>query len=339
MFLSLQEPYIIAEVGQNHQGSIQEALKYVNIFSSLGANAVKFQIRDNKVLFDDSIYSQIYNSENSFGETYGEHREFLELNKEDFYQIKETCISNDTDLIITPFDLPSLEFCLQLKVDALKIASFDLGNIPFLEKMAKSGLPIVMSTGGGTFDQIRVSVEAITKFNPDLALLHCVSHYPCPPEKVRLGRIRQLIEEFPEVTIGISDHFNGILTGPLSHQMGAQVFEKHVTFDRSAKGTDHPFSLEPDGFRRFVRDIKRAKIMTQNFEPNDLGQEPVFQKLGKSLVASCFIPKDTILTSDHLDGKIFRPAVIPVRESNTVIGKIVNRDVLAGEPINFSVLS
>lgn len=333
MFETLSKPYVIAEIGQNHQGSITEAIKYINIYSSLGASAVKFQIRDNKVLFDDSIYNEVYNSENSFGHTYGEHREALELEKKDFINLKKCCKDNNVDLIITPFDSPSLDFCVDLKVDALKVASFDLGNLPFLEKIAITNLPIVMSTGGGSFDQICSSTNTVLSFNKDLVLLHCVSHYPCPPDKVRLGRIPELKKQFPDVTIGISDHFNGILTGPLAYLMGAMVFEKHVTFDRSLKGTDHPFSLEPDGFRRFVRDISRAKIMVSNNEPPDLGSEPVFKKLGKSLIASCLIKKDTIITNNHLDGKIYRPTIIPVRNSSNVIGKKTIRDILPGQPI------
>ena len=135
------------------------------------------------------------------------------------------------------------------------------------------------------------------------------------------------------------DHFNGILTGPLAYQLGARVFEKHVTLDRSAKGTDHPFSLEPDGFRRFVRDINRTKVMLSNYEPVDLGKEPVFAKLGKSLVALRQIEAGSIILNSDLDGKIFQPSIIPVRESHKVIGRKALVSIPVGHPIEWGMIA
>ena len=287
-------------------------------------------MRSNKVLFDKSVYNSNYNSENSFGDTYGQHREALELSIDQFKQIKERCMITGVDFIVTPFDELSLENCLEIGVDAIKIASFDLGNIPFLERIAQTSLPIVMSTGGGNLDQIKASIQCITRVHSDIALLHCVSKYPCPASEVNLNTITRLNSIFPDLTIGLSDHFNGILTGPLAFMLGAKVFEKHVTFDRSLKGTDHPFSLEPDGFRKFVRDIKRTPVLLECSENKDLGSEPVFKKLGKSICASCDIPNNTLITSSMLTGKITRPGVIPVRESNCVIGSFSCRDIPKG---------
>ena len=140
------------------------------------------------------------------------------------------------------------------------------------------------------------------------------------------------------MTVGLSDHFNGILTGPLAYVEGARVFEKHVTFDRSQKGTDHPFSLEPDGFRKFVRDIKRTPILLKYNSSDDLGDEPVFKKLGKSLIAKKLLKSGQQIKIDDLDGKIVRPQVIPDRESSQVIGKFIKRDIQAGEYLNYEML-
>ena len=332
------DTYIIAEVGQNHQGSLKEALKYINIFSSLGADAVKFQMRSNKSLFHESIYYMKYESENSFGDTYGEHRESLELKYEDFIELSKCCKRNNVDFIITPFDLESLEKCIKLEVDALKIASFDLGNLPLINEFSKSDLPIILSTGGGEILQISESVMMIQQYHNNLAILHCVSHYPCPLEKVNLGKIHTIRELYPDITVGLSDHFNGILTGPLAYINGARVFEKHVTFNRSNKGTDHPFSLEPDGFRKFVRDIHRTPILMKSNTNDDLGEEPVFKKLGKSLTANNFIKAGKIITIQDLDGKIIRPQKIPVRESHKVIGKRTKVDIMPGNFINYENL-
>ena len=150
--------------------------------------------------------------------------------------------------------------------------------------------------------------------------MHCVSHYPCPLDKVNLGKINIIKELYPNITVGLSDHFNGILTGPLAYINGARVFEKHVTFNRSNKGTDHPFSLEPDGFRKFVRDIHRTPIMMSSQIYKDIGKEPVFKKLCKSLIANKFIKAGHIINIDDLDGMIIRP-IIPVRQSPNIIGR------------------
>jgi N-acetylneuraminate synthase/sialic acid synthase len=120
---------------------------------------------------------------------------------------------------------------------------------------------------------------------------------------------------------------------------GARIFEKHVTLNRSWKGTDHNFALEPEGFRKFVRDIKRVPYMMQPKDVSQIGKEPVFQKLGKSLVAANDIQEGEILTLDNLSGKIFEKQYIPVRQSNEVIGKILSISIKKGDPIEFSMLN
>lgn len=282
----LEDFYVIAEVGQNHQGSLEKAIKYVECFSRLGANAVKFQSRDNLTLFDSSVYNMPYTSTNSFGSTYGEHREALELDFNELQQIKKACHDNGCDLMITPFDEVSLDQVIRLGIDAVKVASFDLGNLQFLDLISRAKLPTVISTGGGKSEHVLASVKQLVKVNPDLAILHCVSQYPCPPESIRLHEIQRLQAQYPEHTVGISDHFNGIITGALSYLLGARVFEKHVTFNRADKGTDHPFSLEPEGFRKFVRDIRRTRQMTSENAGIGIGDEPVFSEAGK--VYCCF---------------------------------------------------
>ena len=143
-----------------------------------------------------------------------------------------------------------------------------------------------MSIGGGKINEIRESVKILNSKIKNLAILHCVSEYPCQYDRLGLENIKTLIREFPECTIGSSDHFNGILSGPVAYLMGARVFEKHVTLNRGWKGTDHSFALEPEGFRKFVRDIKRVNNMLPQKDQTELGKEEVFKKLGKSLTAS-----------------------------------------------------
>jgi N-acetylneuraminate synthase/sialic acid synthase len=332
------EPFIIAEVGQNHQGELDKAREYIRIFAFEGADAVKFQTRNNKYLFSQEAYEALYNSENAFAETYGAHREHLELKPEWLSILKEDCIKYGVKFMSTPFDEPSLELLKKIDVDILKIASFDLGNLPFIHRIACMGKPVVISVGGGKIDQIRSSIEVLLKHHDEVAILHCVSEYPCEYNRLGLDNIERLIAEFPQCTIGSSDHFNGTLSGPVAYLKGARVFEKHVTLNRSWKGTDHSFALEPDGFRKFVRDIKRVRHMMPLKPADDLGNERVFQKLGKSLIAYVDIKAGNKLTLDDLSGMIFSRQYIPVRESNLVIGRIVLRDIEKGQPIQYADL-
>ena len=219
------EPYIIAEVGQNHQGSLETALEFIKIFAREGANAVKFQTRNNKALFSKEAYEKPYNSENAFAESYGAHRELLELNLEWLPKIKEECIKNNVAFMSTPFDEPSLEVLADLDVDIIKIASFDLGNLPFIDKIGATNKPVVLSVGGGHSHHIDASVETLLAHHNDIAVLHCVSEYPCEYNRLGLSNIKELIKKFPECTIGSSDHFNGILSGPVAYMQGARVFE------------------------------------------------------------------------------------------------------------------
>lgn len=329
------EPFVIAEVGQNHQGDLALAREYIRIFAFEGADAIKFQTRNNKYLFSDDAYNAPYTSENAFAETYGAHRERLELKPEWLPILKEDCIKYGVKFMSTPFDEPSLELLKQVDVDILKVASFDLGNLPLIHRIAKLGKPVVMSVGGGKIDQIRSSVEVLLEHHDEVAVLHCVSEYPCEYNRLGLNNIEVLIKEFPQCTIGISDHFNGILSGPVAYLKGARVYEKHVTLNRAWKGTDHSFALEPEGFRKFVRDIKRVRHMLPPKPDNEVGNERVFKKLGKSLVAYVDIKAGEKITLQHLSGRIFSTQYIPVRESNKVINCIAKRNIAKGEPIRY----
>lgn len=333
-----EEAFVIAEVGQNHQGDLDTAREYIRIFAFEGADAIKFQTRNNKYLFSEDAYEAPYASENAFADTYGLHREKLELKPEWLPILKQDCVKHGVKFMSTPFDEPSLELLGQIDVDILKVASFDLGNLPFIHRIASMGKPVVMSVGGGKIDQIRSSVEVLLSHHDEVAILHCVSEYPCEYSRLGLDNIELLIKEFPGCVIGSSDHFNGTLSGPIAYLKGARVFEKHVSLNRAWKGTDHSFALEPEGFRKFVRDIKRVRHMMPPKPANDLGNERVFKKLGKSLVAYDDIRAGDKIALNHLSGRIFNTQYIPVRESNQVIGSVAKRDIAKGEPIHYADL-
>ena len=334
-FFSKREPYIIAEVGQNHQGSVDCAFDYVKRFAFEGADAVKFQVRDNKYLFSSEAYEKPYESENAFAPTYGAHREHLELTHEEVIRVKKCCDDNSVDFIATPFDEPSLDFLVRIGSAALKVASFDLGNLPFLHLFSKSGLPVVISCGGGNNEQIDASIDVLSNSSAEIAVLHCVSEYPCKFDRLGLQRVKELAEKYPSLVIGSSDHFNGTLSGPVARLLGAKVFEKHVTLNRSWQGTDHSFALEPDGFRRFARDIRRVNDMLPAKPNDDLGSEAVFKKLGKSLIVNRDMHVGETIKVSDLSGKIFTENYVPVRESLNFIGKTLSTPLLKGSWITY----
>ena len=195
-----------------------------------------------------------------------------------------------------------------------------------------------MSIGGGNSEQIRSSVRIFEKYKTELVILHCVSEYPCEYNRLGLDNITKLKSDFPSHLVGLSDHFNGTLSGPIGYTKGARVFEKHVTFNRSWRGTDHNFALELDGFRKFVRDIKRVRHMYSVKDDGSLGKEPVFAKLGKSVIASKDINKNELLNIDNLSSKIFKKIVLPVREVENILGKKAKNPIKSGHPISYDDL-
>lgn len=325
--------YIIAEIGQNHQGDLDTAKRYIETFARIGADAVKFQMRDNKTLFSLDQLERPYDSENAFAPTYGEHREFLEFSPSQMRELKKVSEDCGVDFMCTAFDETSLQHLQDMGTELLKVSSFDLGNMPLIDKIIETGIPFVISVGGGTTDLVTTFVNYLIERDANFCLLHCVSNYPCPAESLALGRVNELKAEFPGVQIGLSDHFNGILSGAAGYMLGAEVFEKHVTFDRSLKGTDHVFALTDHGFSNFVRDINRAKLMSGSELHSGTGDEPVFKKLGKVLVARTDISAGSPVDFAQVTSQIRGPG-LAVRNSIQLRGKTWKNSYAAGDTIN-----
>lgn len=327
--------YTIAEVGANHQGDLSLALKYIEEFARLGASAVKFQMRDLDTLFESEALGKPYDHSDSFGTTYGDHRAALEFSQADYAVLRKKCHQEGVDMMVTPFDEISLGRALELDVDVIKVASFDCGNLPMLEKLAKTDKPFVLSTGGSKEGEIDASVRVLEESGNELAILHCVSRYPAEPADMALLEISKLQAKYPEHVIGLSDHFSGILTGPLARSLGALVFEKHVTFSRSWRGTDHKFSLEPRGFKNFLRDILRCEQMMKHQIKEGLGTEPVFNKLGKVARASSSIAVGEKFSYDNVVGVIpgIRENTVDIKNVVNLLGKKAKNRYQAGEKI------
>ena len=293
--------FIIAEIGNNHQGSLKLAYNLVDQAVKSGVDAVKFQKRDNRSLFTDKMYQSDYASDNSFAPTYGAHRDKLELSKENFAKLKKYCDDKKIIFFATPFDMLSLKFLEEIKCPFYKVASADHMNVFFLREISKLNKPIILSTGGGTFETIELAHRTINEHHNLLAILQCTAAYPCKPEEMNLNVITSFMKKYPNNVIGLSDHQNGISMALVAFTLGARIIEKHFTLDRTMKGTDHKFSLEPQGLSKLVRDIRRAELALGSSKKEIIESEinPI-KKMGKKLVASKSLKKGSIIKSEDI---------------------------------------
>lgn len=293
--------YVIAEIGHNHQGKLDTAKELFRRAKECGASAVKLQKRDNRSLFTRAMYDRPYDNENSFGATYGAHREALEFGEAEFRELQAYARELDIDFFATAFDIPSVDFLMRLDVPAIKLASGDLTNTPLLRYAARTGKPLVVSTGGGTMDDVQRAYDTIMPLNPRLCFLQCTAGYPAAFEELDLRVIETYRREFPEVVVGWSGHDSGIALGPVAYVLGARVLEKHFTLNRAMKGTDHAFSLEPVGLRKLVRDLERTRQALGNSEKKVYASEVApITKMGKKLVAARDLPAGHVLTATDI---------------------------------------
>ena len=326
-------PFVIAEVGHNHQGRLDQALELIRAASIAGASAVKFQKRDNRSLFTPTMYDEPYNSENSFGNSYGLHRDALELGLDEY----KTCIAEAKKMGITffatAFDFKSADFLYSLSMPLYKIASGDLTNLPLLDYVAKFEKPMIISTGGSDFRMIDKAVQTIRKTHNNFAILQCTASYPADFKQLNLRVIEKLREKFPQNIIGFSGHDNGIAMSTAAFTLGARIIEKHFTLNRALKGTDHAFSLEPQGLSKLVRDLRRTsdalgdgvKVIYEN-------EKAPMRKMRKMIVAKRFLPAGTRISIDDLEfrspGDGLGPDMLDL-----VIGRLSKVDINEYEPI------
>jgi N-acetylneuraminate synthase/sialic acid synthase len=284
--------YTIAEIGNNHGGSLERCKELIRVAKECGADAVKLQKRDNETLYTNAMLNRPYDNPNSFGATYGEHRRALELSISDFEKLKEYSEEIGLTFFSTAFDIPSANQLQEIGVPAYKLASGDLKSIPLLHHIAKFGKPMIISTGGATQEDVKRAVNAILPINKQLAVLQCTAGYPPEFNELNLNVIKTFRDLFPDLVIGLSSHDNGIMIPVVAYMLGARIVEKHFTLNHTWKGTDNAFSLEPAGFAKMVRDLKRVKISLGDGvkKPYPCEATPL-EKMAKSLVATSDLPR------------------------------------------------
>jgi sialic acid synthase len=279
--------YVIAEIGHNHQGVLEQAFQLFAEAQRAGASAVKLQKRHNRSLYTASLYDKAYDNENSFGRTYGEHREALEFDAHEYRELKAYAEELDITFFSTAFDFHSVEFLENLDMPAYKIASGDLRNTPLLRFIAETQKPIIFSTGGGRLDDVRRAYETIAEINPHVAMLQCTAGYPAEWGELDLRVIETYRSHFPHAVVGFSGHDNGIAMAIAAFVLGARIVEKHFTLNRAMRGTDHRFSLEPQGLRKLVRDLQRTRLALGDGEKTlHVSEIEPITKMSKKIVAA-----------------------------------------------------
>lgn len=330
------ETYIIAEIGQNHNGDMDICKKLIDqlvvySYDSITGdrlntiNAIKLTKRDLSEELSRDGMDAIYSGVNSFGKTYGEHREFLEFSYEQHIEISNYVRSKGIDFVDTLCSRKTVK--LSNYVDKIKVASRDLTNIPLLQEIAQTDNEVIISTGMSNLEDIKTALDILDR---KVTILHCLSQYPAEYSRLNLLSIKELYNIFgDEHIIGYSDHSMGVHIPLAAVAMGAKVIEKHVTLDRNMKGTDHACSAEPQEMKQMVHDIR-------TFE-RGLGKSEIFvddsvkdssKKLERSLATLVSLKNGDIIKKDDIH-MISPGNGLKWKDVNSLVNRKVNKDIPA----------
>ncbi|SHF00273.1 N-acetylneuraminate synthase [Marinitoga hydrogenitolerans DSM 16785] len=332
------KPYIIAEAGVNHEGDFEKAKIMIEEAAEAGADAIKFQTYKAEKLaskFSPSYWDTTKESTKSQYELFKKYDKFWKKEYEELAKYAEKC---GIDFMSTPFDFESADF-LEPLIPAYKIASADITNIPFLKHIARKGKTILLSTGASSISEIWKAVEAIkSEGNNDIVLLHCVLNYPTDEKNANLGMIKDMKEKFSDYIIGYSDHtLPTVMKDVLSTAwlLGAQVIEKHFTFDKTLPGNDHYHAMDKNDLRTFNEYITKLQKIIGRTEKGYLESEiPARNNARRSLVAARFIPKGKIIEKGDI--AIKRPGIgVSPELYEKIIGSIATRDINDDEILHF----
>lgn len=341
--------YVIGEIGQNHNGSVDLAKLIIDIVARpvkedlfglqlRRMDAVKLTKRDLKEELSATQMQRPYDSPHSFGKTYGEHREFLELNDEQHFECYKYAKERGLDFVETLCAVGCLSMLKLFTPDRLKVASRDLTNLPLLRSLAETKIPIILSTGMAGKRELDTALEVISIHHSSISILHCVSQYPTEPKNTNLSTLRYLQKNYSQYTIGYSDHTIGISAPVAAIAMGAEIIEKHITLDRNMKGTDQAGSLGIDGINRMMRDIR---VMEMSLGKEELFIEPAVmaakEKLERSIATNKIIKAGTKITAEDIH--LLSPGDgYKWVDKAEIIGKVASMDIPKDEIIYKNML-
>ncbi|KAK5650979.1 hypothetical protein RI129_002008 [Pyrocoelia pectoralis] len=331
-----QPTFIIAEIGQNHQGNIETAKVLIETAKECGADCVKFQKTCITEKYSKSVLQKPYINQNSWGDTYEEHKEHLEFSEEQFIELQKFASKIGILFAASPMDFPSLKFLKRMDMPFIKIGSGDCNNLPLIETAAQANIPLIVSTGIQNFDMVQSVYQTISAYHKRFCLLHCVSAYPAPLEDINLNVIKLYEEKFPDIIIGYSGHEIGIDISVAAVALGAKVIERHITLNHNQKGSDHICSLEPCEFKLLVQKIRTLEIAMGNpikeLRPSEV---PFSNKFTKSIVLAHAVRKGHRLSVNDLKIKVALPVGINPSSLNNIIGKIVKRNLTEDESLTY----
>jgi sialic acid synthase SpsE/sugar phosphate isomerase/epimerase len=322
--------YIIAEIGVNHNGILALALRLIDIAVDCGADAVKFQKRTL-----DQLYAKKYLENVNAGEKTLRYMlpilQQVELSEHDYHEIVEYCQNKNITFLCSAFDMPAADFLETLDIPAYKVASADLTNLPLLDHLVKKGKPLILSTGMSRLEEVEMTVDFLKERGAQFALLHCNSTYPAAFEDINL-RFMDRLRQFG-APVGYSGHERGIAVSTMAAVMGASIIERHLTLDRTMDGPDHAASLEPQGFKKMVRDIEQVTTALGTGEEKFISRGEILNRevLGKSLVAAKQIQPGETITIEKIAVK--GPALgISPQNYLKLVGRKAERVIEEDEP-------
>lgn len=317
--------FVIAEAGSNHNGDFKNAIKLIDIAKQSGASAVKFQTAKSENLY-------AVNTPPIAGHT--DVRALIksiELPREWQPELKSYCDEIGIEFMSTPFDEEAVQQLVDIGVSRLKIAGFESSDFRFVEMVASTKLPLIISIGiGFPMKYIGKILNICEKYDNNLTLLHANNAYPTPMSDVDLGKM-QMLRAFRGVSqVGLSDHTTSTLTPALAVAAGADVIEKHFTIDRSMEGPDHPFAMEPDELYEMITNIQTAELAVKTHTTQYTPSEVEFSKARRSVVSCIDLKAGDVLTADNIT--TMRPLLensIPAMEYENVLGRVVTKDTPA----------
>lgn len=328
-------PFIVAEVGINHNGELEKALEMVRVAKQAGASAVKFQTFKAEEFVANKSQTFTYTSQGQqVTESMLDMFKRYEFEAEDWKKIARYCDQEEICFLSTPQNRSDLDLLLEIGIPAIKIGSDDFTNLPLIEDYASTQLPIIISCGMASLEEVKKSLHALGAFEGyPCVLLLCTSQYPTPPEDVNLTKYDTLKKEFPELLLGFSDHTQGPLASSLAVSFGACVFEKHFTLDHQLPGPDHWFSEDPQGLKVWIDSILQAKEMLGSPELRPTQKELEMRILARrSLVALTLIEENDVFDTTNLG--LRRPGDgLGPELFKAVIGKKAKRRIRAGSQI------
>jgi sialic acid synthase SpsE len=337
------KPYVIAEIGVNHEGSMDQAMRLIDLAKEGGADAAKFQTYKAGSLA--SKYSPSYwdTSKEATLSQYELFKKYDNFGPNEYIRLAKHCEEVGIDFLSTPFDDDAIEFLNPL-VPFFKIASADLTNTPFLRKVAEKGKPVVLSTGASTLGEIDVAVDALTKAGcNDLALLHCILNYPTDNSNAHLGMIKGLLRAYPNKIIGYSDHtLPGEIMMPLftAHLIGAMILEKHFTHDKTLPGNDHYHAMDVKDLSKFVKMINQAHdLLGQNEHKQPTITEGISRKNARrSIVVTRDLPPGHELTAADITYKRPGTGISPLFWDQ-IIGRITSKSLCSDHVLQWHDLT